>query len=105
MSEEIKHDRRSFLGTAAATIAAAQLGMVCSADAQSDKKDAADKAEIRPYRFKVPDESLVDLRRRLEATRWPDRETVKDQSQGLQLQTMKKLVGYRGAAPFETRVV
>jgi pimeloyl-ACP methyl ester carboxylesterase len=94
MSEEIKQDRRSFLATAAATIAAAQFGMLRSTNAQSSKVNAADKAEIRPYRIKVPDEPLIDLRRRLEATRWPDRETVTDHSQGVQLATMKKLVRY-----------
>ena len=44
---------------------------------------------IRPFRVDVPDESLVDLRRRLAATRWPDRETVPDKSQGVQLATMQ----------------
>jgi pimeloyl-ACP methyl ester carboxylesterase len=52
------------------------------------------KVEIRPFRFHVPEEALVDLRRRLEATRWPDQETVTDQSQGVQLVTMKELARY-----------
>src|SRR3954452_18351102 len=41
--------------------------------------------EIRPFRFDVPEEQLVDLRRRIAATKWPEQETVKDASQGVQL--------------------
>src|SRR5215207_10292735 len=48
MSEEIKHDRRRFFGTAAMTIAAARLGMIGSADAQSGKLNAADASTIEP---------------------------------------------------------
>src|SRR5712692_433706 len=48
MSEEINHDRRRFFGTAAMTIAAAQLGMFGSADAQSSKTNRADLPKIRP---------------------------------------------------------
>lgn len=50
------------------------------------------KAEaIRPFRVNVPEADLVDLRRRIAATRWPEKETVADPSQGVQLATMKKL--------------
>ena len=49
---------------------------------------------VRPFRVNVPEEALVDLRRRIAATRWPDRETVTDQSQGVQLATMQKLARY-----------
>ena len=52
-----------------------------------------DKA-IRPFRVKIPEEALVALRRRLASTRWPDQETVTDQSQGVQLATMKELARY-----------
>jgi pimeloyl-ACP methyl ester carboxylesterase len=48
MSEEINHDRRRFLGTAAMTIAAARLGMIGSADAQSSKINPADATTIKP---------------------------------------------------------
>jgi pimeloyl-ACP methyl ester carboxylesterase len=51
-------------------------------------------AAIRPFRVNIPEKDLVDLHRRLEATRWPERETVSDQSQGVQLATMQKLVRY-----------
>jgi pimeloyl-ACP methyl ester carboxylesterase len=49
---------------------------------------------IRPFRVSVPEEALVDLRKRIAATRWPDRETVADQSQGVQLATMQALARY-----------
>ena len=55
---------------------------------------AADDASIRPFHIHVPDEALVDLRRRVNATQWPERETVTDQSQGVQLATMQALARY-----------
>ena len=51
-------------------------------------------AAIRPFRAKFPNEALVDLRRRIAATRWPEHETVTNQSQGVQLATMLKLAHY-----------
>ena len=51
---------------------------------------------IRPFRVDIPEEHLVDLRRRIAATRWPERETVADESQGVQLRTMQELVRYWG---------
>ena len=55
---------------------------------------AGEDNSIRSFYINVPAEQLVDLRRRLAATRWPDRETVTDRSQGVQLATMKELVRY-----------
>src|SRR3954447_14289903 len=52
--------------------------------------------EVRPFRIDVPEEALVDLRRRIAATRWPEREIVTDQSQGVQLATVQKLARYWG---------
>src|SRR5688500_3676390 len=49
---------------------------------------------IRPFRASVSEEAVADLRRRLQATRWPDKETVADQSQGAQLATLRELVRY-----------
>ena len=46
--------------------------------------------EIRPFRIDIPQEELADLRRRIAATRWPERETVADGSQGVQLTTMQQ---------------
>jgi pimeloyl-ACP methyl ester carboxylesterase len=50
--------------------------------------------EIRPFHVDVPEEELADLRRRVAATRWPEKETVADESQGVQLATMQELVRY-----------
>ena len=49
---------------------------------------------IRPFHIDIPEEELIDLRRRIAATRWPERETVTDTSQGVQLATMQKLAHY-----------
>jgi len=49
---------------------------------------------IRPFHINIPEEELVELRRRIAATRWPEQETVTDQSQGVQLATMQKLADY-----------
>jgi pimeloyl-ACP methyl ester carboxylesterase len=55
---------------------------------------AAEDPTIRPFRVDVPDEALEDLRRRIAATRWPERETVDDDSQGVPLATMQELARY-----------
>src|SRR4030095_4366869 len=49
---------------------------------------------IRPFRVNVSDADLADLRHRLLATRWPDKETVADRSQGVQLEKLQALVRY-----------
>jgi pimeloyl-ACP methyl ester carboxylesterase len=59
------------------------------------EKPAAATA-IRPFHVDIPEEELADLRRRLAATRWPDPETVPDQSQGAQLSRLQGLVRYWG---------
>jgi pimeloyl-ACP methyl ester carboxylesterase len=50
--------------------------------------------DIRPFHVDISDEALEDLRRRIAATQWPERETVTDDSQGVQLATMQKLARY-----------
>ena len=50
--------------------------------------------EIRPFDIDIPDEALDDLRRRIAATHWPERETVGDSSQGVQLETIQELARY-----------
>ena len=88
--KEVDHDRRRFVGTAAVSIvAAASLFPVF-------QLRAVESDAIRPFRSNVPDEQLADLRRRIAATRWPDRETVNDQSQGAQLAKLQELVRYWG---------
>ena len=49
---------------------------------------------IRPFYFRASDEELADLRRRINATKWPQREQVADASQGVQLSTVQKLARY-----------
>jgi len=51
---------------------------------------------IRPFSIDFPEETLVDLRRRINATKWPDREIVSDTTQGVQLATMQAIAGYWG---------
>src|SRR6516225_5837982 len=52
---------------------------------------------VRPFRIHVPEAELTELRRRINATLWPDRELVTDQSQGVQLATIQALAHYWGA--------
>src|SRR5215467_11217220 len=56
----------------------------------------ADKTAIRPFHVNVPEAELTELRRRINATRWPERETVTDQSQGVPLATIQTLAQYWG---------
>jgi pimeloyl-ACP methyl ester carboxylesterase len=53
-----------------------------------------EEAAIRPFHIDVPEEDLLDLRRRIAETRWPERETVDDCSQGVQLATIEELARY-----------
>ncbi len=50
--------------------------------------------DIRPFDVQIPDEALADLRRRIDATRWPSKELVADRSQGVQLATLQELARY-----------
>ena len=58
---------------------------------------AAEGNTIRPFRVDIPDDQVAELRRRVAATRWPDRETVADRSQGAQLAKIQELVRYWGS--------
>ena len=60
-------------------------------------EQAADRTDIRPFHVKVPETEITELRRRINATKWPDRELVTDASQGVQHSTMKKLAHYWAA--------
>jgi pimeloyl-ACP methyl ester carboxylesterase len=82
--------RVSFIGLAAALLIAGGIVMThASMVATSVGADA-----IKPFRVHFPDETLADLKHRIAATRWPDREIVPDQSQGVQLATVQKLARY-----------
>ena len=67
-----------------------QVPLACSRRSRSRAEDNV----IRPFHFEAPEAQLADLRRRVAATRWPDKETVTDASQGVQLATMQKLARY-----------
>ena len=83
----VESSRREMIAAAAAVGAASLLP--AGAAVQQDL--------IRPFHVSFPDEALSDLRRRIAATRWPERETVTDPSQGVQLATMQKLARYWAA--------
>jgi pimeloyl-ACP methyl ester carboxylesterase len=89
MSDPSLPNRRDLL---VASAAAGALNLLPAGLASAAGGDA-----IRPFRVDVPEEQLVELRRRIAATRWPDRETVNDQSQGIPLAKIKPLVEYWGA--------
>ncbi|MGY4496246.1 hypothetical protein ACVWYH_000173 [Bradyrhizobium sp. GM24.11] len=83
-------DRRQLLTQAAMGAVAASMASLFPLHSAK----AAVSGAIRPFHVNVPEEDLLDLRRRLAATRWPDREIVADQSQGVQLSTVQQLVRY-----------
>jgi pimeloyl-ACP methyl ester carboxylesterase len=88
--ETLKMSRRSLLFAGAAAGVAATLASVAAA---ADPVAAeAPAGEIRAFRADIPEAALADLRRRLAATRWPDGETVRDRSQGVQPERLKALV-------------
>jgi pimeloyl-ACP methyl ester carboxylesterase len=66
--------------------------LLLSGPAYSQTEDRS----IRPFKVQVPQAALDDLRRRISATRWPDKETVADRSQGIQLAELQELVRYWG---------
>jgi pimeloyl-ACP methyl ester carboxylesterase len=88
--------RRDLLATAAVTGAVAFIPSALYAAAGSEG--------IRPFSINIPQAELDDLRRRVAATRWPDKETVMDTTQGVQLATIQKLATY-WAADYDWRNV
>jgi pimeloyl-ACP methyl ester carboxylesterase len=85
-AEPQSHERREALAASAATAAS---GRVSRQERAATRNDA-----IREFHVNVPEAELDDLRRRIEATRWPERETVTDASQGVQLATIQALARY-----------
>src|SRR5881397_2254919 len=102
MSKQPDFNRRQFVGVAAATVAAGPLGLFGRVNAMTQaltdvaQPTSSGQTEIRPFRFTASDADLTDLRRRINATKWPEREVVNDQSQGVQLATMQNLARYWG---------
>jgi len=106
MSEQAGFTRRRFFSVAAATIATGPLGLVALSrrvDAMTEAQTAVaqpaagGKAGVRPFQVKFLDGDLADLRKRINATRWPEPETVTDASQGVQFATIQKLARYWGS--------
>jgi pimeloyl-ACP methyl ester carboxylesterase len=87
-NEHVNPDRRQLLGVVAMGAVAAGVSTLLPLQAASAAADTA----IRAFRINVPEHDLVDLRRRLAATKWPEKEIVGDQSQGVQLATAQRLV-------------
>ena len=110
MSKNIPIDtpsRRRFISVAAATVAAGALSRLAFADTTTStatstsgitQVKAGDKTAIRPLRVHASEAQLADLKRRVQATKWPERETVFDASQGVQLATMQKLARHWSTA-------
>src|SRR5467141_224042 len=102
MSQPPDFDRSRFVEVAAATVAAGPLGLFGRVNTMTQaltdvaQPAGSDGTDIRPFRFKAADADLTDLRRRINATKWPEREIVNDQSQGVQLSTMQNLARYWG---------
>ena len=90
MSEKSSSPRRGVLAAFAAALGVAVLA------GQSIFSSAVGDTGIRPFQVQVPEAALVDLRRRIAETRWPDKETVTDRSQGNQLGKLQELVRYWG---------
>ena len=84
---------RALLAASAAAVSAGLFLVTASSYAQA--APTGDTA-IRPFKVQVPQATLDDLRRRINATRWPDKETVDDRSQGAQLAKLQGLVRYWG---------
>jgi pimeloyl-ACP methyl ester carboxylesterase len=86
------------------------VGLVASASVDalaaepSGGGSGATAAAVRPFRVHFPDSDLIDLKRRILATRWPDKETVADDTQGVQLATVQALARY-WAADYDWRKV
>ena len=68
------------------------------------KPTIVDDTTVRPFQIEFPQDQLDDLRRRINATRWPERETVGDDSQGIQLATMQTLADAEEALRFHQLV-
>jgi len=96
-------DRRAFLAAAAATLAGSamdraanhrRLNIMTGTLTDVVHETDTNGPEIRPFHVHFPDAELADLNRRIKTTRWPNKETVADDTQGVQLATMQSLARY-----------
>jgi pimeloyl-ACP methyl ester carboxylesterase len=104
-STKLGFTRRSFFSVAAATVSVGLLDIrgFCRRDkdmtdgiAEIAQETSGKKSDIRSFNVNVPEAELIELRRRINSTRWPDRETVTDESQGVPLATIQELTRYWG---------
>jgi len=99
MSKNFVLSRRGFFGTVAATMVASPLGLLGfeetpKAMAEDAERTLKDPPTVRPFQVNFPDTDLDELRKRIRATRWPDREAVADDSQGVPLAMIQGLAAY-----------
>jgi pimeloyl-ACP methyl ester carboxylesterase len=83
---DCRYTRRRILAASAAATAMSAL--------PAGAGEAAESSQIRPFHYTASEDDLSDLRKRVAATRWPDREQVSDTTQGVQLATMRQLADY-----------
>jgi pimeloyl-ACP methyl ester carboxylesterase len=101
MSETPGLNRRQFCAAAVATVAAGRFGLLdpsrrskAMTGVMTEVETINAATDIRPFHVSFSDAELADLRRRITATRWPEPETVADDTQGVQLATTQKLARY-----------
>jgi pimeloyl-ACP methyl ester carboxylesterase len=102
MSESLVRNRRGFFSTAAAIIGAGPLGLSGFVERASAMTEVAEQTPesspaVRPFHVNFPDTDIEELRRRIKATRWPDREPVADNSEGVPLALIQGLSAYWAA--------
>jgi pimeloyl-ACP methyl ester carboxylesterase len=73
---------------------AASVAALASNVLPAEGPQAAEGDAIRPFRVAIPEDEIIELKRRIKATRWPEKETVTDESQGVRLTTIQELVRY-----------
>jgi Epoxide hydrolase N terminus len=77
-------------------IIVATLGFTSPSWAQNPSASPAEDKAIRRFQINIQKEAVADMRERIAATRWPEKEAVADATQGVQLATMQKLARYWG---------
>src|SRR4051812_19402133 len=85
--------KQNVLTSTITTVGLAAMTIPGSAQ-MSQVKNVQSTTAVRPFHFHASDEALADLRKRVQATKWPDQEIVSDESQGVRRSTMQKLAKY-----------
>jgi pimeloyl-ACP methyl ester carboxylesterase len=111
VKKKLDLNRRHCCGVPAATVAAGPQGLLDilrrvhgMTDVMTEVETGSETPEIRPFHVKFADADLAELRKRITATRWPERELVNDDTQGVQLATAQKLARY-WATDYDWRTV